>query len=205
MLRKRLLTVSAVVIGMTLAGVVLVRATIPAPNGVIYGCYNTSGLLKVIDNATTTCNPGETSLNWNQTGPQGPIGPSHAYITGSSRFVDVDPTGENVLTINVPKGSFIIDGKTTLELHTTPGQALATCQLVYSPPTGTLGDITSVLLFRGILLSDMSIAAVNPSVISLHDAQTFSVPTAINLFCIAGATAEADFPVVRATLVGGIN
>jgi hypothetical protein len=57
-------------------GVFLLRATIPAPNGVIYGCYNKSGgAVRVIDNDVTTCNSNETQLTWNQTGPQGPIGP----------------------------------------------------------------------------------------------------------------------------------
>jgi hypothetical protein len=56
-------------------GAVLTYATIPAPDGVIYGCYNKSGgSIRVIDTAVTKCSSNETQLTWNQTGPQGPIG-----------------------------------------------------------------------------------------------------------------------------------
>lgn len=55
---------------------IIAFASIPGPNGVIYGCYNnTNGQLRVIDNSTTQCKQNETALNFNQTGPQGPQGP----------------------------------------------------------------------------------------------------------------------------------
>jgi hypothetical protein len=52
-------------------------ASIPDANGVIQGCYKKSGgTLRVIDTETTQCDPrNETSLTWNQSGPQGPEGP----------------------------------------------------------------------------------------------------------------------------------
>jgi hypothetical protein len=50
-------------------------ATIPDSAGVIHGCYRTqSGQLRVIDSGG--CSPSEAALNWNQTGPAGPPGPS---------------------------------------------------------------------------------------------------------------------------------
>src|SRR5687768_4568474 len=49
-------------------------ASIPAPNGVINGCYGKSGgSLRIID-SQQKCGSNETSLNFNQTGVQGPIG-----------------------------------------------------------------------------------------------------------------------------------
>jgi len=54
---------------------IIAFASIPAANGVIYGCYsNSNGSLRVIDNSTTQCKSNETALNFNQTGPQGPQG-----------------------------------------------------------------------------------------------------------------------------------
>jgi hypothetical protein len=51
-------------------------AAIP-DNGVIHGCYDSGGSLKVIDTSTVqTCPKGYTSLTWNQTGPQGNTGVS---------------------------------------------------------------------------------------------------------------------------------
>lgn len=49
-------------------------ATIPS-NGVISTCYTKSGgALRVIDASTSSCGKSETSLSWNQVGPQGPAG-----------------------------------------------------------------------------------------------------------------------------------
>jgi hypothetical protein len=51
-------------------------AAIP-DSGVIHGCYDSGGSLKVIDTSTVqTCPKGYTSLTWNQTGPQGGTGVS---------------------------------------------------------------------------------------------------------------------------------
>jgi hypothetical protein len=50
-------------------------AAIPNTGGLITGCYDSGGNLKVIDTSTvSSCPKGYTSLNWNQTGPQGPAG-----------------------------------------------------------------------------------------------------------------------------------
>jgi hypothetical protein len=47
-------------------------ATIPDASGVIHSCYAKSGgALRVIDAGVTNCKSGETSLDWNQKGPQG--------------------------------------------------------------------------------------------------------------------------------------
>lgn len=74
MFSKRVLTVAACV-GLLSPVLFLVRASIPDPTGVIFGCYNKSGgTVRVIDNAVTTCGANETQLTWNQTGPQGPMG-----------------------------------------------------------------------------------------------------------------------------------
>lgn len=52
-------------------------ATIPDSNGVIHGCYAKSGgTLRVIDAGVTSCKTGETSLDWNRTGPPGAAGPA---------------------------------------------------------------------------------------------------------------------------------
>src|SRR5215207_5809794 len=51
-------------------------ATIPGQNGVIHGCYNKAGILRVIDaSAGEACAAGETALEWNQQGPPGAQGP----------------------------------------------------------------------------------------------------------------------------------
>jgi hypothetical protein len=57
----------------------LAYGAIPGANGVVQGCYDSGGNLKVVD--ALPCPKGYTPLQWNQrgvkgdTGPQGPIGP----------------------------------------------------------------------------------------------------------------------------------
>ena len=66
-------------------------AQIPDTNGVIHGCYTKStGAIRIIDDGVTTCKQGETSLNWNQKGAQGPIGPAGPAGTQGP----AGPTGE---------------------------------------------------------------------------------------------------------------
>jgi hypothetical protein len=53
-------------------------SAIPDPMGVIHGCYaNMRGAVRIIDSATS-CDSGETALNWSQQGPTGPAGPTGA-------------------------------------------------------------------------------------------------------------------------------
>jgi hypothetical protein len=72
--------IAVLAVGLVLVGTAA-WATIPDANGVIHGCYRTSGppnsrgALRVIDiEAGQTCGSGEVALSWNQTGPQGPAG-----------------------------------------------------------------------------------------------------------------------------------
>jgi hypothetical protein len=59
-------------------GSIIVWAAIPDSSGVIHGCYDSRGSLRVIDFPQVQCKSNEVSLNWNQTGPTGPQG-----LTGS--------------------------------------------------------------------------------------------------------------------------
>src|SRR5579862_5992263 len=139
MFSKRSVTVSASVIGLTFVGAILTYATIPAPSGVIYGCYNKSGgSIRVIDNEVTKCSSNETQLTWNQTGPQGlmglpgpqgtpgvqgpagspgatgPVGPSHAYITQVASTTTAGTGALGSLTVagpTVPAGAYVVDAK----------------------------------------------------------------------------------------------
>jgi hypothetical protein len=72
--RGTLVSLAAVLAVLAVGGSVAL-ATIPSSGGVINGCYNkTSGSLRVIDPAVAACSNGESPINWNQTGPQGPKG-----------------------------------------------------------------------------------------------------------------------------------
>ncbi len=74
---KTLLKGWPITIALVFVGSVAV-ASIPDAQGVIHGCYLTSGgRLRVIDSDKGQhCKATETPLNWNQTGPQGLPGPA---------------------------------------------------------------------------------------------------------------------------------
>ena len=72
LLRRSAITLAAVVV---VSGSGFAWATIPGPDGVIDGCYNTAtGALRIVDG--TECRAAEQPVSWNQTGPEGPIGPT---------------------------------------------------------------------------------------------------------------------------------
>src|SRR5690348_16282315 len=66
--------------GLALLAGGIAYAAIPDASGVIHGCYKKTspnqGTLRVIDTEKgQKCLSSETTLTWNQTGPQGPTGP----------------------------------------------------------------------------------------------------------------------------------
>jgi hypothetical protein len=96
--RRRRWLVAASAAGLLGAGG-LAYASIPDSGGVIHGCYNGKGRLRVIDTAAgKTCNATEKAISWSQTGPQGVQGdpgpqgdPGAAGATGPQG--DVGPRG----------------------------------------------------------------------------------------------------------------
>lgn len=68
------LALGVLLIGVVALGVAAVAAAIPNADGVIQGCYNQTGRLRVVENATQ-CHAAETALTWHQRGPRGPAGP----------------------------------------------------------------------------------------------------------------------------------
>jgi hypothetical protein len=72
----------AVIVGVVAALGAAVAVAIAAnvdSQGVIHGCVNTDGYVRIIDvDGGGTCQAQETPVNWNQTGPTGPRGPTGA-------------------------------------------------------------------------------------------------------------------------------
>jgi hypothetical protein len=50
----------------------------PVSNGIVQGCYDSGGNVKVLTPDETACPKGYTALDWNQTGATGPAGPAGA-------------------------------------------------------------------------------------------------------------------------------
>jgi len=134
---RRSTTVLVLTAGALLLGGGIAYASIPN-SGAIHGCYAKSGgALRVIDAGVTNCAKTETSLNWNNGGPQGPAGPSgpqgpqgttgpqgpqgptgpqgpsgvtHGYLaTASNATVAQNPAFSKVGSVNqVPDGTYMI-------------------------------------------------------------------------------------------------
>jgi hypothetical protein len=63
-----LVATAALVVG----GTVAVLAAIPDASGLIHGCYDKNGYLRVVDPPIPPgCTPKERALTWNQKGPLG--------------------------------------------------------------------------------------------------------------------------------------
>jgi hypothetical protein len=129
---KRLL-VTLVAAGVAL-GAGIAYASIPDSGGVIHGCYaNKDGSLRVIDTgAGGSCDPKkETSLNWNQKGPTGPAGTSHAYYAygGLTSFTTLGGSFATVGKLaSLPAGTYVVTARGLVE--DLPNDQEAECKLV---------------------------------------------------------------------------
>jgi len=84
-------------------------SSIPDSAGVIHGCYDSGGNMKVIDTSVTaSCPKGYTSLNWNQTGLAGKNGKDGT--NGTSATVNPLGTGDPNCASG---GAAITDGTNT--------------------------------------------------------------------------------------------
>jgi hypothetical protein len=156
-MRKALTILAAITIVVVATGVAL--ASIPDANGMIHGCYDTKhGNLRVIDmEAGQTCDPNETLLSWNQTGPQGPAGPpgpqgpqgpqgpagepgGEAFSVEADGSVTIPTTigGTVILQRDVPAGKYVVTGNVVVSNLNSTGTIPVLCYLgspsEFSPP-----------------------------------------------------------------------
>jgi hypothetical protein len=144
-------------------------ATIPSPNGVIYGCYTKStGTIRVIDAGVTGCKQGETLLPWNQTGPQGPIG-----LTG--------PQGPIGLT--GPAGPIGLTGATGA-VGATGAAGVALADFVSGNGFVFVQDVPTLLLAKTVPAGNyVFVATVSGVGTSINFLSSSSDPHAVDTFC----------------------
>lgn len=103
---------AALLLSMLMLGIA--RASIPSSDGVITGCYRTSGLLangqlRIIDADTSSCNSNETELSW----LQGASAPASNNILGR---VVVEPQSSTELLAQVSGfGDFTVNPESCAE------------------------------------------------------------------------------------------
>jgi hypothetical protein len=122
-----------VVVAAAIGAGALAYAAIPDGSGVIHGCYaNRDGSLRVIDpSAGGTCDSRkETALDWSQTGPQGPPGPSAGFYATKRDQVHLLPGGADTTVVSIaqlPAGSYLLMGHTAAVNYNGSQQGYVRC------------------------------------------------------------------------------
>jgi hypothetical protein len=171
-----------------LAGVAL--AAIPDSNGVIQGCYNSGGNLKVV--SELPCPKGWTSLPWNQEGPKGDPGtdgvsptvtqlsPGDANCpTGGAALIDA--TGSTAYVCNGAAGA---DGESFAGTFTSPNGE-------YSITVSDTGITLAHGTTNSIVLTGDDLA-VHSDDISLQSDRSTMVQAGTTVDVQAAATATFD-------------
>ena len=146
--RRNVVAYLALVAALAAAGGVA-YSSIPDAQGVIHGCYDSTGALRVIDtDGSGICRGGETALDWNQqgqpgptghTGPAGPPGAALTYgrsVAGPISLPDA-PQIKTIATLTVPAGSYAIFAKiegslTVPSFSCAPGTDVIYCNMLHN-------------------------------------------------------------------------
>lgn len=169
------LTFAASVFGIVSA----VQAAIPDSDGVIHGCIQPTGNLRVIDSATSSCKRNEASLDWNQAGPPGPAGatgpkgdtgppaPSSGVQTRVPGGIDFGATATPVVSLTLPAGTWMLIGHA--EMIAGAGLAAGRCFVATDTGSGPL--------------SDFQTSEPNRPVVAFHSGVSLAEPKAVNVLC----------------------
>jgi hypothetical protein len=222
-MRKALTILAATTVVVVVTGVAM--ASIPDANGVIHGCYDTKhGNLRVIDTeADQTCDPNETLLSWNQTGPQGPAGPpgpqgpqgpqgepgGEAFSVEENDTVTIPTTTPPtvILQRDVPAGKYVITGNVVVGNPYSTGSIPVLCYLggpnEFSPPYLARMDP-----FR--FTSPDQPSGASATTIALTLTTELTAPGTLTLSCYSntgpgGLTAEAGSRQITAIRVGTLT
>ncbi len=104
----------AVAIAMAAIVAMPVFASIPSPAGRFFACYDSSGVIRLVNYPTKQCRSSETLVNWNQRGARGPSGPQGD--TGESG--DTGPRGaQGIQGEQGPRGADGADGAGAMSFH----------------------------------------------------------------------------------------
>jgi hypothetical protein len=123
-------------------GVGVAYASIPAADGTIHGCYQSSGLgdgaLYVIDSADS-CPSGYTGLNWNQTTASGIAG----YEVVSHQFEIPGPRSAGTYsgTVDCPAGKVALGGGAQGATLSWPKSDGSGWEVVVNTPALLSGDV----------------------------------------------------------------
>ena len=188
MKRKELLaaTAGAVVATVLVGGAAW--AAIPGPGGVIQGCYDSGGNVKVVE--TLPCPKGYTPFQWNQLGPQGPPGPA-----GEDGEDGVGPTVAQLAAgdSNCPAGGAAITDAAANTAYVCGGQDGADGQPFTGTFTSPNGEYSILVTDAGITIGH---GTSNRITLTGDDltvrSEDIDVQSALSTQLKAGTTATVD-------------
>ena len=110
-MRRATLLVGALglALGAALAGGIAWAAIPAVPGGVIQGCYDAGGNVKVV--SALPCPKGFTPFQWNQQGPPGDTGPSMGFSASATATEVVGDEGTTILSKSVPEGDYVLTAR----------------------------------------------------------------------------------------------
>jgi hypothetical protein len=203
-------------------GIASAQASIPDTGGVIHGCYDNKGALRVIDSAASACKNGETALDWNQTGPQGPTGPIGPQGPQGAQGAQgpQGPPGQSgaqgpagppgspgTATVFVTRrtGDVILNtsGVQVMSLSVPAGSYLISAQVQLFNFDGDFQTATCSLSTGDQVQARLgSLGDAHTTAVPLVDAATFATSATISVTCAAfkGTSGDGDQPGNKSTL-----
>lgn len=159
---KRRLAIGLLVLA-AIGAASIAYAAIPAANGVISGCVDKTGALKLIDaEAGVTCGGGKQLVAWNKQGPAGPQGPqgpqgpagppglSDAYFTeqgANTITLNPDAGPITLLSLELPAGYYLVFATVSIFKFGVTQPELASCYVEGGAPVTT--DFESLWIHPG--------------------------------------------------------
>jgi hypothetical protein len=127
---KRHIAIAVTAVGIGASAVAY--AAIPDAKGIIHGCRNPSGLLRVIDSGQT-CSSAETALDWVQSA-------GYEVFTSSgfqapTEITAITPAWTHVLTLSLGPGSYQVS--TFVDTQKDSGDSVLVCATLTAPDYAT--------------------------------------------------------------------
>jgi hypothetical protein len=176
----------------------LAGSAYPALAGdVFYGCSKDSKskvrASSIRVNMTPVCRSTETLRTWNETGPQGPAGPSDAFATyGDETPLLSGGTFLSLAQLSLGAGSYVITGKASLSNGNAAITAIPYCAIVVGTGPSGLNDQT-ISTINGV--GTVALSALLPI--------TLATPDVVQFRCTnnTGAGSDGDVTAKMITLV----
>jgi hypothetical protein len=133
-------------------------------------------------NMTPVCRSTETLRTWNETGQQGPAGPSDAFAAyGSDTPIPSGGTFLSLAQLSLDAGSYVITGKASLSNENAAITAIPYCAIVVGTGVGGLNDQT-IATIDGV--GTVALSALLPT--------TLAAPDVVQFRCTNNTNAGAD-------------